>query len=429
MGQGRDSAGLPLTYFLQLSLLHAPGALLYFDRNDADSSATMTELGFEQTVIGLVAFLGGILLTKYLFLKRSAPQVRKVALSLTSRNFQSVDTLARYYMITGAVVFFGGGLLGSIPSATAVLSPLGSLLMVGACLRIWVAGKLRDHSKLWSTVAVLPMLPLVTVVRGGFIGYGTMWAIAIMSFLFARSNRKAIYVLLAPVAFFAGLSLWVNYAAARDDIRRLVWYEQASIADRLQRIADVFTNFEWLDLSNQNHRRVIDLRLNQNSLVGAAVVRLESKQVDYGYGAEIGALIVGLIPRALWPDKPAVGGGGSIVHDFTGIDFAEGTSVGAGQVFEFYINFGTAGVIGGFLLFGFLIGRMDLAIAKYLEEGDQRRVLFWFLVCLALMNPGGNLLETVVGAASAAIVAPGLWYLVNRCGIGNANGLRRGMAS
>ena len=51
------------------------------------------------------------------------------------------------------------------------------------------------------------------------------------------------------------------------------------------------------------------------------------------------------------------GGGGTIVQDFTGIEFADGTSVGAGQVLEFYVNFGTWGVIGGFLLFGWLIGQ------------------------------------------------------------------------
>src|SRR5205814_7729697 len=100
------------------------------------------------------------------------------------------------------------------------------------------------------------------------------------------------------------------------------------------------------------HRGAIDRRLNQNFLVGAAAASLESGQVEYASGATLGNMIVALIPRAIWPDKPAVGGGGSVVADFTGIEFAEGTSVGAGQVLEFYVNFGTWGVIGGFLLLG-----------------------------------------------------------------------------
>jgi len=241
-----------------------------------------------------------------------------------------------------------------------------------------------------------------------------MWAIAIATFLFAQSRRKAVYALCAPVVLYAGLSLFVNYMAARNEIRELVWYEQALLEDRFARISGVFRDFQWLDMSNARHRDAIDLRLNQNLLVGIAVQRLESGEVDYASGATAGTLILGLIPRALWPDKPAVGGSGTIVHDFTGIDFAEGTSIGVGQVFEFFVNFGVAGVIGGFLLFGLLIGQMDLLIARYLEAGDPSRSTLWFLVGLTFLNPGGSLLEVVVGAAAAYTVGRGIGFVIKR---------------
>ena len=166
-----------------------------------------------------------------------------------------------------------------------------------------------------------------------------------------------------------------------------MWYQQASIGDRLSRITDSFRDFEWLDLSNFRHREAIDDRLNQNEFIGMAVARLELGAVEYASGDTLGKVAMGLIPRVFWPDKPAVGGGGSVVHDFTGLEFAEGTSFGAGQVFEFYVNFGSLGVIGGFLLYGWLIGRMDLSVIKYLRQGDQRRFLLWFLPCLALLSP------------------------------------------
>ncbi len=47
------------------------------------------------------------------------------------------------------------------------------------------------------------------------------------------------------------------------------------------------------------------------------------------------------IPRALWPNKPVVGGSGDLVSTYTGIRFADGTSVGIGQVLESFVNFGT----------------------------------------------------------------------------------------
>ena len=102
------------------------------------------------------------------------------------------------------------------------------------------------------------------------------WAITIVAFLFAQSKRRLVYVLLAPAVFFGGLSVFVNYMAAREEFRQLVWHQQASIGDRLSRVADSFQNFEWLDLSNFRHRKAIDDRLNQNEFIGIAVARLET---------------------------------------------------------------------------------------------------------------------------------------------------------
>ena len=56
----RGSAGLSLAYFLGLSLIHVPGALIYLDAGESDH----TRIGFEQTIIGMVAFLGGVMLAR-----------------------------------------------------------------------------------------------------------------------------------------------------------------------------------------------------------------------------------------------------------------------------------------------------------------------------------------------------------------------------
>ena len=138
--------------------------------------------------------------------------------------------------------------------------------------------------------------------------------------------------------------------------------------------------------------------------------------MEYASGDTFRTMIIGLIPRALWPEKPAVGGGGTVVRDFTGIEVAEGTSAGAGQVLEFYVNFGTLGVIGGFALFGWLLGRMDSRVIECLYQGDQRRFLFWFLISLALLQPGGNLLEVFTSAVGAAVTAYGIGYFMRRPG-------------
>ena len=100
--------------------------------------------------------------------------------------------------------------------------------------------------------------------------------------------------------------------------------------------------------------------------------------------------------------------------DFTGLQFDEGTSVGAGQVFEFYINFGVIGVVGGFLIYGFMVGQMDMLAKNSLDRGDQKRFLLWFLVGLALLQPGGNLREVIVSAVGSVIAAYGFGRVATR---------------
>ena len=89
--------------------------------------------------------------------------------------------------------------------------------------------------------------------------------------------------------------------------------------------------------------------MNQNQLVGAAVQYLESGYAPFATGDTLIQSALAIIPRAIWPDKPVFAGSPGLVTQYTGIQFAAGTSVGVGQVLEFYINFGSPGVVGGFL--------------------------------------------------------------------------------
>jgi hypothetical protein len=402
-GQKSGSAGLPLAYFLGLSLIHVPGALVVLAGETFDLASDPTTVGFEQTIIGMIAFLVGVATARYVPTSDMQVSAWRPG-DLTSQRLALLNKAAFLYLCIGLFVMFAmPSFVFDIPSAAAIVSSLGSLIIVAACLQLWIASNTRNSLKFWSAVALLPLLPLLTVIRAGFLGYGTYWLLAIVTFLFGQSRRRVAYFLLAPAVFFVGLSLFVNYMAARGEIRRLVWYEEASLGDRLQQIGEVFQNFEWLDLSNSRHRELINLRLNQNWFIGVAVARLEAGEVEYLSGSTFGKMILALIPRAVWPDKPAVGGGGSVVHDLTGIQFAEGTSVGAGQVLEFYANFGTLGVIGGFLLYGWLLGRVDGRAVNALYRGDPRLFVFWFLIGLAMLQPGGNLLEVTVSAAAGAI--------------------------
>jgi hypothetical protein len=404
------SAGLPLAYFLNLSLIHVPGALLYPESQSWENLAIFTETGFEQTVIGIVAFLAAVIFARYIGLSRYCGKARV----MNELDALALDRLALFYISVGLFFFMSARFLSNIPSMSSVVGSLTSLIIIGVCLRLWVAREMGNGGKWWLTVALLPMIPLLTLVKDGFLSYGTGWLLTIISFLLNQSKRSRIsYLFMMPVFFFFALSVFVNYMASRDEYRLMAWRGQAEIGDKVKRIAQIFQNFEWIDYSNPKHREAL-VRLNQNPLVGMAVKRLESGEVAYASGSTIGTMVLALIPRALWPDKPIVGGGGNVVSEFTGVQFAAGTSVGAGQVLEFYVNFGTWGVIGGFLLWGWVVGRMDLHLVDCVNRGDQRGFLFWFLVGIAMLQPGGNLLEVVVSLATAALAAKGVGHLLNR---------------
>jgi hypothetical protein len=296
----------------------------------------------------------------------------------TPSDLASLDRLALLYVVGGACYFMLGSFV-SIPSLGAVIASLISLLIVGAALRLWVADRQGRRVKFWITASSLFLLPVITIVRDGFIGFGTYWMLAAMSFAFALSKRRLAYFVIAPFAIYFGMSVFVNYMASRTAYRQAIWYQTAEVGleERVLRLQQMFANFQWFDPGNAKQREVVDGRLNQNLLVGAAVERLESGRIEYARGDTFVTMALGLIPRALWPDKPQVGGGGSVARDYAGIRFSEGTAVGAGQVMEFYINFGLLGVIGGFLVYGFLIGWMDVRTITCLEHGDQKG----FLLC------------------------------------------------
>lgn len=401
VSERRFSAGMPLAYFLGLSLIHVPGAMVYINTPQWVGIADRTRIGFEQTIIGMVAFLAGVILARsYVFTSRQYVEGH----ALPANELSGLDRLALLYLV-GGICYFMLGTFISIPSVGAIIAALSSLLIVGASLRLWVAIQEHRPLKLGLTLGLLPLMPAITMVKDGFIGFGTYWLLSCLGFAIAQTRRRVGIFFLAPLVIFMGVSLFVNYMVSRTEFRQAVWFQQVGFADRFERVMNMFRNFEWLDTDNRKHLEVIDGRLNQNIIVGAAVERLQSGRVNYALGSTISDMAIGLIPRALWPDKPQVGGGGAVVRDYAGMKFAEGTSVGAGQVLEFYINFGLWGVIGGFLIYGWFIGWMDIRIIECLREADQNKFLLWFLVCLALLQPGGNLLEIGASAAGSAITA------------------------
>ena len=417
LGNGKQpSAGMPLAYFLGISLIHAPGAAAYLDWPTWDGEAQRTYVGFQLTILGCFAFLGGVLAIRAIELSRPAP---RPAVRATEIDFAKLDKISFIYLLAG-IAYFGMGSLFAIPSMGAFVAALSFMLAVGVSLRLWIARQQGNKLKFWVTIALLPFLPLMTVLKQGFIGFGTYWVIAVLSFTGAQSKGRFLHFLVAPIVIFVGLSFFATYMESRTALRKAIWFEQVDLSQRMDRFLAIFDKFQWLDLDDRGQRDVIVGRLNQNVLIGYAAERIKSGMVEYAHGETLSDMALAIIPRALWPEKPQVGGGGTVVATYTGLGFANNTSVGAGQVLEFYVNFGAIGVIGGFLIWGAMIGWMDLKICQNLAENNQKGFLRSFMICLALIQPGGNLVEIVVSVVGSAVTSALIGnFLLPRIGVGD----------
>ncbi len=397
---GRGGA-LTLAYFLALSLIHVPGILAFLGADPALYEVAETSLGFEVTLAGMAAFVGGAAAAR--MLDRAPPDgvPQSPEPGFDRAGWRALAIGAGSYLLLSFV-------FGRLASATAIVSSLQNLVILGFWMLLYQTGSPADARRTLLALGLLPLLPLTSLVAEGFLAHGIHWVLVILAFCYVVARRRLWIYLASPLLVYLGLSLFVTYMGQREAIRDVVWYEQAGVFDRIEQVSRIVTDFRLLDLSSDAHLAALDDRLNQNTLVGAAVAEHQAGFYDFAYGGTVP--LWGFVPRVFWPDKPAVGGGGTLVTEYTGIPFEEGTSVGAGQVLEFYVNFGIPGVLVGFAGLGLLLMWLDIGLMRAFAAGDLAGVLLRAMPGLSLLQPGGNLLEIAVALAGATLGAVVLIY-------------------
>ena len=405
------TSGLSLTYMGSFALIHWFGALVYalpwYSPQisttpgavliQSGTSLPIVVLGFVESTIGIVSFVIGSIFIAPLFfnfyLKKSSSNY------IYQPNFR----LPRICLTLGGVFYFIlNPILGSIPSISSVVSSGLSLAAIGLCLGCWQAWHFRRVTlSRWVLISLI--IPLITMASSGFLGYGATIVILVSIFVgsFYKPRWKVIVACLLSILL--GLSVFVTYLQSRDLIRSSVWGGEG-IVSRVTVIFDVFSSFEIFNLADLDHLEAIDGRLNQNTLVGQAVEYIGSGKTNFAQGQTLAFAAIAWVPRILWPSKPAVGGSGNLVSLFTGRTFAAATSVGVGQLLEFYINFGSIGVFIGFLIFGAIVQSFDVIAGRKLITNDWVGFIVWFMPGLGLIQPGGSLVEVVATVASSAIL-------------------------
>jgi hypothetical protein len=401
----RQSCGLVFSYCFQLWMLYWLGALIHaFPWADLEDTEHVV-LGFQQATYGLAAFALGVI--------AAGPAFAEAMLGLgvprkVPDGFQvEMDpSRARRYIKIGLIAYFIlKPTVGRIPGLTAAVVAASQLVVTGCCLQSWMAWNKDGKAGLLRTLPQTILIPMIVLIKQGFMSYGVLALSTIMLFVAQFFRPRWIMPVGFAIAAYLGLTVYVNYARDRAEIRMVVWSaEGSSLADRLAVIWQTASTAEWFNPMDSDHLGYIDVRLNQNGLVGTAVDHL-SETHEFRKGSTIVDALLGMVPRLLWPSKPVGAGSGNLVASLTGMEFATGTSVGIGPVLEFYGNFGSPAVWIGFFCLGALIGGLDLCGGIYLRLGNWPMFTTFFLVGIACLNVSGSLVEITAGAMASLVVA------------------------
>lgn len=403
----RPSGGFVASYCFQMWMLYWIGAgiraLPWSDFSDSDVVAT----GFQQATFGIVAFAAGVLL--------AGPALGRAILKKQGTDSEGeIDPrMPRKYIVAGLVSFFIlTPTLGRIPGFNAIPAIVSQLVVVGLCLRCWLAWRRDGNNGLIKALIPAFLIPAVLLVKEGFMSYGVILVSTI--FIFAAKLFRPRWILAVgfAVSAYVGLTFYVSYMRDRDDIRAAAWGGQ-SFSDRISAASKMFDNFAWFSWHDDDQLQIIDARLNQNGIVGAAVDHLSDSR-DYLHGDTIVQAVLAMVPRLIWPNKPINAGSGGLVSRLTGLEFASGTSVGIGPVLEFYGNFGTTGVLIGFFVLGTIIRGLDYCAGVQLQAGNWVKFMAVFLLGMSCLNVSGSLVETTAAAAASVVVAKAMRRILNR---------------
>ncbi len=196
----------------------------------------------------------------------------------------------------------------------------------------------------------------------------------------------------------------------RETLREMI-ARGASIEHRVDALVQAALSVRPLSWSNFQSLDLLTIRLNQYIFVGKAIELHTDNPTLRLWGETVWVSALAWIPRFLWPGKPEMNTT-QFMRDHTGISFTDRAAFGNGPVMEFYVNFGWAGIIVGFLIFGFLLAKIDRKASNSLRSGDVLKFCKWFTVGLAFIAPLTSLFFMVNTAFATYVIFTLIHYVV-----------------
>ncbi len=233
-----------------------------------------TTVGFVEASVGLAGVLLGSLVSPGLRPRKLNPGGAETA-GEAGLKYLAIGLTAYFVLLPWA---------GYVPSASAVVSSGLGLAIAGLTLGCWQACVSVSRKGLMAWLLGATVLPVLTVLIGGFLGFGAI-ALLTLAMAVAGFYRPRWHVVVAAIALtYFGLSVYVTYMSARVAIREVVWGGEGYGA-RLGIVSEALAGFRFFDPTKPDQLVLIDQRMNQNYLVGAAVEYLEAGGAAFAQGA------------------------------------------------------------------------------------------------------------------------------------------------
>jgi hypothetical protein len=392
------SVGLPLAILFSMSFLYC-GFISYavpgYSHSRADGSRYLQGYDFSEATVlaGVFASLIGVAgFTLGCWLATSRRRVHADRPDWTVLQQVSPAYRSKLMLMFGAFGFSGFVLahfsyLIDFPMVLAVSQVGRNVATVVICLGAALAVHADQRQSYWGWAAMAVAIPVFYIVAWGFVSSGFIAFTVFAAFwlaLLARPGLSAARIAaFSALTVYGMLSLFVAWMTFRDGLRA---NDDRATSERLDIIVDGFGKTELLSVNNFASLDWLNIRLNQYIFVGKAIEWHQIFPDLQLYGESLYLALFAFVPRALWPGKPAMGGS-RFLADHTGMVFSEGTTFGAGPVFEFYANFGYVGDFVGFLVLGYLVRKIDIAASQSLQKGDLFECIRWFTVGLAFNAP------------------------------------------
>ena len=164
-------SGLPIAYLYSLLLIHVPGAFAQVVGRDFLLNSDLVELAMRFTALGSICFVAGVWLAR-----GSTPRV-------SIRRDVDRPHFWWFCLVGGWICIYGLSPLYDIPSVSAAVDKGGAIWMLGVLLGLRAASQNRDLKWTGLWLGALMVYPVLMLLLGGFLSYGSAAIILVCSAL------------------------------------------------------------------------------------------------------------------------------------------------------------------------------------------------------------------------------------------------------